>query len=131
MMGRKWQSYWQREGGSGELLQLALPLIISNSIWTVQVTVDRLLLSRYSLESIEAAMPTLALFWTPMVLLQGTAGYAATFVSQYLGAGRAERVGPSVWQAIYFAIFAGLAFLLFLPLAMPIIELGGHPPSVQ
>ena len=130
-MGRKGQSYWQREGGSGELLQLALPLIISNSIWTVQVTVDRLLLSRYSLESIEAAMPTLALFWTPMVLLQGTAGYAATFVSQYLGAGRAERVGPSVWQAIYFAIFAGLAFLLFLPLAMPIIELGGHPPSVQ
>lgn len=131
MTGRKWSSFWQREGGSGELLQLALPLIISNSIWTIQVTVDRLLLSRYSLESIEAAMPTLALFWTPMVLLQGTAGYAATFVSQYIGAGRAQRVGPSVWQAIYFAALAGLAFLLLWPLAPVIMRLGGHSPSVQ
>jgi MATE family multidrug resistance protein len=127
----RWLNYWQREGGTGELLQLAFPLILSNSIWTVQVTVDRLLLSRYSLEAMEATLPTVALFWTPMVLLQGTAGYAATFVSQYVGAGRPHRVGPSIWQALYFAVAAGLAFLLFWPLAGPIMALGEHSATVQ
>jgi MATE family multidrug resistance protein len=125
------RDYWQREAGFAELLQLAFPLILSNSIWTIQVTVDRLLLSRYSLEAMEATLPTVALFWTPVVLLQGTAGYAATFVSQYVGAGRPNRVGPSVWQALYFAVAAGLAFLLFWPLAAPIMALGGHSPAVQ
>ena len=48
---------------------------------------------------------------------QVTAGYVSTFVAQYTGAGRPQRVGPAVWQGIHFATLAGLLFLLMVPVA--------------
>ena len=38
----------------------------------------------------------------------GTAGYASTFVAQYTGAQRKDRVGPAVWQAMFLACFGGV-----------------------
>jgi Na+-driven multidrug efflux pump len=93
----------------GELLALAWPLIVSNSFWTLQIALDRILLSRHSAAEVAAAMPAAILFWTPFNLIFCTASYATTFVAQYTGAARPERVGPVVWQSIYFSIFAGLA----------------------
>src|SRR5438105_15959883 len=86
-------------GGARELLTLALPLILSNSFWTLQITIDRILLSRLSSDAVGAAMPAVLVFWTPLTLFQFTANYATTFVAQYVGAGRPHRVGPAVWQA--------------------------------
>jgi multidrug resistance protein, MATE family len=60
-----------------------------------------------------------------------TAGYVSTFVAQYTGANRPHRVGPAVWQGIYFALAAGLLFLLMVPLAPYLIMLGGHTPELQ
>ena len=77
--------WWRRDGGGREVLVLALPLILSNSFWTLQITIDRVLLSQYGSDEIAAAMPAVLMFWTPLVLLQNTAGYATTFAAQYLG----------------------------------------------
>src|SRR5580698_9721611 len=74
-------------GGSRELLKLALPLILSQSFMTVQVTIDRILLSRHNPDEVAASFPALMLFWLPFGFLQGTAGYVSTFVAQYTGAG--------------------------------------------
>jgi MATE family multidrug resistance protein len=52
-------------------------------------------------------------------------------VAQYSGAGRHHRVGPAVWQALYLALAGGIAFLGLLPLAEPLVALGGHSPAVQ
>lgn len=126
-----WKRWWTQEGGSGEILRLAFPLILSNSCWTLQTVIDRVFLSWYSPEAVGAAFMAVLLFWTPLALLQNTAAYATTFVAQYLGAGRPGRVGPSIWQALYFSLLAGLGFLLFLPLAEPVMNAIGHEETIQ
>lgn len=118
-------------GSSWELLSLAAPLIVSQSFMTVQVFVDAVLLSQHDPKEMAASFPAVMWFWMPFGLLQVTAGYVSTFVAQYIGAGRPRRVGPAVWQGIYFALFAGLLFLLMVPLAPVLIAVGGHTPALQ
>ncbi len=118
-------------GGYRELLRLALPLIISNSFWTLQITIDRVLLGRYSSsDAVGAAVASVMLFWAPFAVLQYTAMYAATFVAQYVGAGRPRRVGPVVWQALQFGVLGGVAFLMLAPAARPMASLMGHEPAI-
>ena len=121
----------QGHGGWRQLWQLALPLILVNSFWTLQITIDRMFLGRFDSTAVGAAMAAALVFWTPLALLQNTAAYATTFVAQYVGAGRRERVGPVIWQAIYFSLIGGIAFLVFVPLADDIIALGGHSEKMQ
>jgi MATE family multidrug resistance protein len=118
-------------GGSAELLKLALPLVVSQSFMTVQVFVDALLLAWHDPLEMAASFPAVMWFWLPFGLLQVTAGYVSTFVAQYTGANRPHRVGPAVWQGIYFAIGAGIAFLLVVPAAPQLIAVGGHTPKLQ
>lgn len=118
-------------GGSRELLTLALPLVVSQSFMTVQVFVDTILLARHDPHEMAASFPAVMWFWLPFGLLQVTAGYVSTFVAQYTGAGRPERVGPAVWQGLHFALIAGIAFLVMVPAAPALIALGGHAASLQ
>jgi MATE family multidrug resistance protein len=120
-----------RHGGSGELLALALPLVVSQSFMTVQVFLDTILLSWHDQREMAASFPAIMWYWLPFGLLQVTAGYVSTFVAQYTGAGRPERVGPAVWQGIHFAIMAGLLFLLMVPAAPQLIALAGHSAALQ
>jgi MATE family multidrug resistance protein len=122
---------WHGEGGGKEVLGLALPFILSNSLWTLQITVDRVLLSQWSSNAVAAAMPAALLIWTPLTLFQNTAGYATTFVAQYVGAGRPNRVGSVLWQALYFSLLAGLGFLGLILLAKPLTTLGGHEEPIR
>ncbi len=118
-------------GGSRELLTLALPLIVSQSFMTVQVFVDTILLSWHDPREMAASFPAVMWFWLLFGLLQVTAGYVSTFVAQYTGAGRRERVGPAVWQGIHFAALAGLLFLLMVPAVPYLIAVGGHTTALQ
>ncbi|MBA3313833.1 MAG: MATE family efflux transporter [Planctomycetaceae bacterium] len=120
-----------RPGGSRELVAIALPLVVSQSFMTVQVFLDTLLLSWHDPQEMAASFPAMMWFWLAFGFLQVTAGYVSTFVAQYTGAGRPERVGPAVWQGIYFAVVAGMAFLAILPVAPQLISLGGHSPELQ
>jgi multidrug resistance protein, MATE family len=120
-----------REGGSRELLTLALPLVVSQGFMTVQVFVDTILLAWHDPREMAASFPAVMWFWLAFGLLQVTAGYVSTFVAQYTGAGRPERVGPAVWQGIHFAILAGLLFLLMVPGSRYLIAVGGHTTALQ
>lgn len=131
MTRKTWQPHWHGEGGGRELLRLAVPFILSNSFIMLQITLDRMMLSWSDSEAVGASMIGAVLFWTPISLLQYTANYATTFVAQYLGAGQTRRVGPSVWQALYFSLVAGLAFLALIPLVGPLIALAGHSARLQ
>ena len=66
-----------------------------------------------------------------MALLQQTAAYVTTFVAQYYGAKRLDRIGPSVWQSIYVSIAGGLLFLLLIPAAGTLFHLVGHSQAMQ
>src|SRR5262245_22515988 len=126
-----WRERWHGPGGGGELLRLAWPLILSNSFWTLQIVLDRLLLSWTSPVAVGASQVGAVLFWTPFTLLQFTANYATTFVAQYSGAGQPHRVGPVVWQGLYVAVLGGLAFLGLLPLTGGIVRLIAHSGELQ
>jgi MATE family multidrug resistance protein len=118
-------------GSCRELLRLAWPLILGQSFWTLQIVLDRILLSRSSTEAVGAAMSAVMLFWAPLTLFQYTANYATAFVAQYTGAGQPLRVGAVTGQALWFAVGSGLAFLGALPLAEPLVALAGHTHELQ
>jgi MATE family multidrug resistance protein len=118
-------------GGSRELLTLAAPLVLSQSFMTVQVFLDSMLLSWHDPRELAASFPAMMWFWLLFGLLQVTAGYTSTFVAQYTGAGRPQRVGPAVWQGIHFALGVGVLFVLVVPAVPALIALGGHTPALQ
>jgi MATE family multidrug resistance protein len=113
------------------LLTLAWPLIVSQSIWTVQIVLDRIFLSQHDTDSVGAGMSAVILFWMLLALFQFTVNYATTFVAQYTGAGQPRDVGPVIGQALWVAVASGLGFLLLIPLAGPIVALAGHEPALQ
>jgi MATE family multidrug resistance protein len=114
-----------------ELLRLAWPLILSASFVTLQIVLDRVLLSRSSSAAVGAGMSAALLFWVFLSLLQNTANYATTFVAQYTGAGQPRHTGPVVWQSLHFSLVSGLAFLGLIPLAGVIVSVGQHAPELQ
>ncbi|MBW1709049.1 MAG: MATE family efflux transporter [Deltaproteobacteria bacterium] len=122
---------WQGEGGYRQILALAVPLILSSGSWAVQHFVDRMFLAWYSPRAIAAAMPAGVANFAIMSVFLGIGLYVSTFVAQYSGAGRNERIGPVLWQGIYMALIAAVILFLFIPLAEPMFRLVGHDMEVQ
>lgn len=114
-----------------ELLKLAWPLIIANSFWNLQMTIDRVFLGQYSTDALGAAMAVFGVFWAPMALVQQTASYVTTFVAQLFGAKRENEVGLSVWQSIYVSVIGGGLFLFLIPLAPRLFGLMGHSENLR
>ena len=113
------------------VLHLAWPLIVANSFWNIQLTIDRVFLGQYSTLALGAAMAVMGVFWVPMALLQQTAAYSITFTAQYKGAGQNEKIGSAVWQATYLSVIGGLLFLGLIPLSDFIFSHMGHSPALQ
>jgi MATE family multidrug resistance protein len=127
-----WKTLWSGPGGARQVLQISLPLIISTGFWTLQMTLDRVMLSRHDSAEVGAAQIAVMVFWTVFALLYNTSQYSATFVAQYLGAERPERVGPVIWQSLYFSLISGVVFVLVLwPASGWIVGLAGHSPQMQ
>jgi len=122
---------WEAEGGYREFLTIALPLILSTASWSVQHFVDRVFLTWHSTAALAAALPAGMASFTFLSLFMGIVGYANTFVAQYIGARRPERVGPAVWQGIYLALASGLLALIPAALASPLFELIGHDAVIR
>jgi MATE family multidrug resistance protein len=126
-----WRDFWSGSGGGREVLAIGYPLILSQASFTVQVFVDRLFLTWYSPEAVAGAVTGLFATWAFMGLCIGTGEYLTTFVAQYLGSGRPERVGPAIWQGIYFSLLAGLVAPALLPLMGWAFSAAGHDPALQ
>lgn len=114
-----------------EILKMAWPLIIANSFWNLQLTIDRVFLGAYSTEALGAAMAVMGVFWVPMALLQQTASYVTTFIAQYYGADRKAEVGAAVWQAIYVSVIGGVLFLIQNYFSGDFFALVGHAESIR
>lgn len=114
-----------------QVLLIAWPLIIANSFWNLQLTIDRIFLGMHSTEALGAAMAVMGVFWVPMALLQQTASYVTTFVAQYFGANEQHRIGASVWQSLYVSVIGGLLFLLLNLLSPRFFAFVSHAPAIQ
>ena len=126
-----WSERWRSPGGGKELLALAFPFILSNSFWTLQITIDRVFLGWWGSDAVGAATAAVMMFWTLITLFQNTAAYATTFVAQYVGAGQPEKVATPVWQSLYFSFLAGNILLLIYPMAGWLMSLGEHSHEMQ
>lgn len=118
------------DGGYRELMTLAVPLMISAGTQSLMLIVDRILLTWYSHDALAAALPAGMVFWAVLSLPFGVAQYVNTFVAQYEGAKRKERVAASVWQGAYFSVLAGGLLTLAAPLGMPLFAWIGHEGNV-
>jgi MATE family multidrug resistance protein len=118
-------------GSRQELLRVAVPLVLSSGSLSLMYVVDRILLTWYSTDALAAALPAGMLHWTLVSLFLGIAGYVNTFVAQYEGAGRPDRVAAALWQGIHLSVFASLALLLALPWAGPLFDLLDQDPTIR
>ncbi len=110
---------------------MALPLVVQTAFWSIMWFIDRLYLSWYSQEATAAALPGGMFHWVMICLPTGIASFVNTFVAQYHGAGRPQRIGLAVKQGIWFGWLTVPLFLLAVPLAPRLFSLTGHTASMQ
>lgn len=122
--------WWQRPAGGREVFAVALPLVISSLSWTIMTFVDRMLLKWQSGDAMAASFAAGTLWFSTLCLPLGIAMYTSTFVSQYFGAHRPDRIGLATWQGVWIALLASPLLLLLIPLAPQIFELAGHSTRV-
>ncbi|MCA9115151.1 MAG: MATE family efflux transporter, partial [Planctomycetaceae bacterium] len=118
-------------GSFRELWQVALPLILSSGSISLLHFMDRVFLTWHSKFDLAAVTPAGMLHWTFMSVAIGTITYVNTFVAQYEGAGRRDRVVSAVWQGVFLSLGAGLLFMIVTPLTPVLFGLIGHQPEVQ
>lgn len=118
-------------GSYREVLAISVPLILSTSSMSLMHVVDRIFLSWYSADALAASVPAGAGSWVFLSLFIGAAGYVSTFVSQYDGAGRPDRIGAALWQGIYFSLIASVLCALVYFIAEPLFRIAGHAPAIQ
>ncbi|MDR3203801.1 MAG: MATE family efflux transporter [Deltaproteobacteria bacterium] len=107
---------WNVAQGYREVLSLCLPLIASFTASSLMLFTDRLFLSHFSLNAIAASLPAGVAKVASGSIFMGIASYVGVFVAQYIGAGQPRRAAASLWQALYFSLFAGLLLsLLYFP----------------
>jgi multidrug resistance protein, MATE family len=118
-------------GGISEVLRVSYPLILSHLSFTLQTFVDRVFLTWYSPEAVAGAAAGMFITWTLIGLFVAVGEYVTTFVSQYVGARRPERVGPAVWQGVYFSMIAGVLCVGLTPFLGRVFDWAGHDPAVR
>jgi MATE family multidrug resistance protein len=119
-----------RAGSLGELLKVAVPLIISYTSSALMYIIDRMMLSWDSVDSLAASLPSGVLHYNLAALAIGTVSYANAFVGQYEGADQHQRVGPVLWQGIYLSAIAAAILACFIPLAPAIFAGFGHEAKI-
>jgi multidrug resistance protein, MATE family len=102
-------------GSLKELWKLSLPLMISFLSLFVMVFVDRIFLSIYSTDALNAATSSGSLSWSLVLGCSTLAGLAEVFVAQYNGAKQYKMLGEPVWQMIWFSL---LSVFFFVPMGL-------------
>ncbi len=120
----------RQPGGLVELLVISAPLMLTMAAITLNTFLDRLFLTWYSPAAGAASFPGAMLAWTLIGIPMGIAAYINTFVAQYHGAGHPERIGPAIWQSIWFSLAVTPFLLIAIPFAEPIFRFAGHEASL-
>lgn len=124
------ESWWRRPAGLREVLSLAMPLVVSTLSWTLMIFTDRVFLVRYSQNAVAAALPAGMMAFVVICFPLGIATYVNTFVAQYQGAKRPERIGPVVWQALYIGFASIPLAIATIPFAPALFQAAGHAPEI-
>jgi multidrug resistance protein, MATE family len=113
-----------------ELMRVAIPLIVSSGSLSLMHVVDRILLTWVSVDALAAAMPAGMFHWTALGFPLGVAMYTNTFVAQYHGADRRDRLAAALWQGIWLALGFGAMLIVFAPFLSLVFQRLGHSAAV-
>ncbi|MGD0088833.1 MAG: MATE family efflux transporter, partial [Planctomycetota bacterium] len=113
------------------ILLLAGPLILSTTGFMLMHLLDFIFLARYSSAAVAAAGAAGMAGFTLVGFFSSISGYVCTFVAQYMGARRPERVGAAVWQSLYLAAASAVIVAALGFLAEPLFRLVRHESGVQ
>ncbi len=96
------------------LVRIAIPLMLFLSCESVATFFERIFLSHYSLEAVHASLNAsyLATIFQDSGIAIGAMGQV--FVGLYYGSGENRRIGPCIWQLIWFSF---LSLLVTVPLS--------------
>ncbi len=110
-----------------EVLQVALPLMISAGMFSLVLFADRTLLLWYDGESMSASMAAGNLFWVLVCLPVGIASMTGAIVSQYVGTDQEERIGRFLWQSVWLSLMFAPMFAGFAAIATWFFEVTSQP----
>lgn len=102
-------------GSLREIWHVAAPLMLMTFSTYAMLFADRMILSRYSVEAMNASAVAGATYAIFMFSSLSLALIAEVFVGQYNGAGRFKKIGEPVWQMLWFAAFS---IIIFWPIAL-------------
>lgn len=124
------RGWWRRPCGGRAVLVVAAPLIVSTASWSVMHFCDRMFLLWYSPNAMAAALPSGVFHFFLLCFPLGLATYVNTFVAQYFGAGRDERIGRAVAQGMWVGLVCIPVYLSLIPLAGPFFRWVAHDPAI-
>jgi MATE family multidrug resistance protein len=97
-------------GSVREVFRMATPLMLMAMSTYLMMFADRLVLSHYSVEAMNAVAMVSVMFAVFQFSTLSLALIAEVFVGQYNGAGKLDQVGRPVWQMIWFSLGTILIF---------------------
>jgi MATE family multidrug resistance protein len=118
-------------GGYRNVLQVALPLIISTGSLTVMLFVDRMFLSWSSPEAVAASSPGGITYFTICSVFLGAAQYINTIVAQYHGKGHKTACSRAVWQGLIFTLICAPLIIASIIPGLALISLAGHSEKLM
>jgi multidrug resistance protein, MATE family len=122
-------TWWSRPSGGREVLRVAAPLVVSSLSWTIMSFFDRMFLNWVSGAAMDASFTSSVAWFAFLALPLGICSYANTFVAQYDGAARYDRIGLVMWQAIWIGAALGTLSLVLIPLAPFLFSYFQHSPE--
>ncbi|MEM8834444.1 MAG: MATE family efflux transporter [Planctomycetota bacterium] len=111
------------EGATGspvaELLLVAAPAVVTMTSYTLMQFVDKWILSNLGADEVAGAGNGGIIAFVPGALIMGLVTVVNTYVSQNLGAGRAERGAAYAWNGLWMVLALWAALLLPLAAFLP------------
>ena len=120
------ESWWTRPAGGREVLQIAVPMVVTTLSWTLMNFIDSAILMSVSETAMAAAYLAGIIWFAAISLLWGLCSYGSTFVAQYFGDGQPRKIGPVVWQGVWLALAFSAAIPVLRAVAPEIFFRFGH-----
>ncbi len=106
---------WTPGSSLKEIWKISFPLMISTLAFLSMIFVDRLFLTRYSLEALNASVNAGTWAWAFMNGLGMLTAMSEVLVSQYNGAKKYASIAKPVWQMVWLSFFS---YIFYIPLAL-------------
>ena len=113
------------------ILALTGPVVITQMTHTAMGVIDTMMVGRLGVVALAGVGLGAIIAWWCLSFFVGLLQGVNTFVAQFFGAGRRDRVGVSFWQGLYVAVAAGVALLALSPLSAWVFSLTQASPETQ